>query len=243
MAENISLISTIVPINNAPFPTHDAQFGKGGLMSVSDIGTMNEIPAARRTAGMGCIVQAGGVDALYVLDEDLVTWTLFTPAVSNGTTSVITLIGNTTLTNAQFAASILTFQGSLTAEATITLPPVSGSVIACNYTSGGFTLTLTTGAGTSVTIAPGLQREIFSNGQDVAYSTTDFNNVTLGINAQAVTMPASDNSNAVATTAFVHTVVGTSNIVTTFNSRTGDVVLQATDVIPLLPVITDGGTF
>jgi len=56
----IDLIGTLQPKNSGAFPTHDAQYGKGGFQSVADLTARNAIPNLNRVEGMQVYVVANG---------------------------------------------------------------------------------------------------------------------------------------------------------------------------------------
>lgn len=76
------------------------------------------------------------------------------PIVLTGTTGAYTL----TLANDasdQARLGFYNFQGTLTANTTVTIPPIARVGWVGNNTTGGFNVILTTGNGTTMTIAPG----------------------------------------------------------------------------------------
>ena len=54
------------------FPTHDAQYGRGGYRAVANVTERDAIPAERRSAGM--VVRDSSENTEGVLASDLVTW-------------------------------------------------------------------------------------------------------------------------------------------------------------------------
>ena len=55
------------------FPTHDAQYGRGGFRAVVDVAARDAIPSERKSAGMVVRTISTGVN--WVLAPDLITWT------------------------------------------------------------------------------------------------------------------------------------------------------------------------
>lgn len=113
---------------------------------------------------------------------------------------------STTLNSTQRAASFIFFTGTLTANSTVIFPvgPQRWTVI--NNTTGAFTLTCKTAAGTGVPIGQGKADGIIADGTNVRYDL-----------AEGVTAPPGDNSKTIATTEFVQTYgasipVGATNI-------------------------------
>lgn len=98
------VISTIRPFDsNDVFPSHEAQYGKGGLHSVADITARNAITSARREEGMLVYVQ--NEDKYYTLAADLTTWIAFNSGLpvsanSGGTISAngINFVNTSTVT-------------------------------------------------------------------------------------------------------------------------------------------------
>ncbi len=86
----------------------------------------------------------------------------------SGTVS-IAITGNTSLTISNGATSnvrhkVLTFTGTLAANALITVPAIQKTWIIFNNTSGGFSLNVAPFGGTTVTVPAGETREIYSDG-------------------------------------------------------------------------------
>ena len=54
------------------FPTHDAQYGRGGYRAVANVTERDAIPAERRSADM--VVRDSSENTEWVLASDLVTW-------------------------------------------------------------------------------------------------------------------------------------------------------------------------
>lgn len=69
-----NITAPIVPYSDTdPYPTHDDQYGKGGYRAVDNTTARDEIPAARRRAGM--IVRTLDTNVNWILGADLTTWT------------------------------------------------------------------------------------------------------------------------------------------------------------------------
>ena len=125
-------------------------------------------------------------------------------------------------TNANYNTVI--FVGNLTANVIVTLP-FPGQWIFYNETTnaGSFTLTLSNGvtSGATFVLQEGSSVHLFS----------DTNLGVLPAITSGITTASLDNSNNLATTSFVHTLLGSgSNVVNSFNTRVGVVTLQASDV-------------
>lgn len=72
----LNISAPVVPLQDSDaYPSHYAQYGQGGWREVADIAARNAIPATRREAGMAVFVTAE--NALYILNNDLITWSIF----------------------------------------------------------------------------------------------------------------------------------------------------------------------
>lgn len=115
---------------------------------------------------------------------------------SQGTTSVATTGGTTTLTNAQAARRIINVTGTLTSNAIVVVPAIVRDWIIVNGTTGAFTLTVKTASDAGVPILQGVGEPILYNGSVVTY-----------LQSETVTQPFNDNSRRIATMAAVQTAV------------------------------------
>jgi hypothetical protein len=136
--------------------------------------------------------------------------TAFVAASTGNAGSIVTTGGSTTLTAAQYGVSILLITGTLTTAATLIVPN-SGLWTTCNRTSGAFTVTVKTNAGTGVTVDQGYSVDIIADGTNVLLSTTDFSNTTLQGIPVAPTAIAGTNTTQIATTAFVAATASSNN--------------------------------
>lgn len=78
------------------YATHASQYGKGGWHEVADSTARDAITTERRVAGMA--VYTRDTDKLWILNDDLTTWTEFVPGgsqVANNT--VVTLLAGESL--------------------------------------------------------------------------------------------------------------------------------------------------
>lgn len=72
----LNISAPVVPSQDSDtYPSHYAQYGQGGWREVADITARNAIPATRREAGMAVFVTAE--NTLYILNNDLTTWSVF----------------------------------------------------------------------------------------------------------------------------------------------------------------------
>jgi microcystin-dependent protein len=75
--------------------------------------------------------------------------------------------GAVTLTDDEVLPAILEFTGLLTSNATITVPTRTKSWLVVNNTTGNYTVTVKTAAGTGYVVPRGRPRQIFCNGANV----------------------------------------------------------------------------
>ena len=87
-----------------------------------------------------------------------------------GLETISTTGGTTTLTNLQAAYPIISITGALTSNAIITMPNIAGSWIIANNTTGSYTLTVKTSAGTGITIAQSYSAMCYGDTTNIYYS-------------------------------------------------------------------------
>ena len=97
--------------------------------------------------------------------------TAFVANATSATVSIVTTGGSTTLTAAQYGVPILLVTGTLASAATLVVPN-SGVWTVSNGTTGAFSLTVKTSAGTGVTVDQGQSAELCANGTNVVYATS-----------------------------------------------------------------------
>jgi microcystin-dependent protein len=132
-----------------------------------------------------------------------ISTTAFVQAAISGIANVNVAGGaGVVLTQPQWGVGIVNFTGALTANINVTFP-LNGQWIVNNGTTGAFTLTCKTAAGTGVAITQGATNLIYGDATNIALSKTDFNNAALTGNPTAPTQTVGDNSTKIATTAFV----------------------------------------
>jgi len=110
---------------------------------------------------------------------------------------------NVTLTAVEAGNGMLVFTGSLTANINVNVPATSKSWIVSNQTTGAYTLTVKTAAGSGVAVAQGKNQELWCDGTNVLLSTSDFTNVALAGTPTTPTAASGDNSTTISNTAFV----------------------------------------
>lgn len=112
--------------------------------------------------------------------------------------SVTTTGGNTTLTINDATAAFITVSGTLTSNATITLPAERGRWTVINNTTGAFSVTVLTLAGTGVTIFQGKADTVYCDGTNIDYQLHS-----------SQTRARFDNTTHIATTEFVQDALST----------------------------------
>ncbi|MEX3764452.1 gp53-like domain-containing protein [Paraburkholderia phenoliruptrix] len=130
---------------------------------------------------------------------------------------------NVSLTAAQAGYGTLVFTGALTANIAVIVPNSAARWIVENLTTGAYTLTVKTAAGTGIAVTQGKTQEVFCDGTNVLLASNDFVNVTLTGTATAPTPSVGDSSTKVATTAFVYQL--TNGVVSVNVAGSADVTL------------------
>ncbi len=130
--------------------------------------------------------------------------TAFVQGTVNGLAAVNVAGGsNVTLSAVQAGSGILNLTGALTANIAVIVPNASGIWTVENNTTGNFSVTIKTAAGTGVTVAQGYSKPIFCDGVNVYGSLTDFSNFQLSGAPTTPTPPIGDQSLRIANTDFV----------------------------------------
>lgn len=161
--------------------------------------------------------------------------TAFVQNLNGGIASVSGLTNaNVTLTAAQYGCGIINLTGTLTGNINIVFP-TTGKWIVANNTSGNFSITCKTAAGTGVVVTQGKSNILSGDGTNIDQSFTDFNNVALTGTATAPTVAAGDNSTNIATTAFAQkTVINANKIINgdmAIDQRNGGSSVSLTNVV------------
>lgn len=132
--------------------------------------------------------------------------TAFVQFLNAGVSAVTGLTNaNVTLTAAQYGAGIISLAGTLTGNINIVFP-INGKWIVINNTSGAFTVTCKTVAGTGVIVSQGKNQTIAGDGTNIIIEQTDFKDIVLTGAPTTPTQATSDNSTKIASTAFVQSV-------------------------------------
>lgn len=142
-----------------------------------------------------------------------ISTTAFVQGTVNGvTTKDVSGNINVTLTTVEAGAGILVFTGTLTGNIAVIVPTATKSWIVSNQTTGAFTLTLKTAAGTGIIVAQSHNLELWGDGANVVRSTDDFTDAALAGTPTAPTPTTGDNSTKVATTAFAQQAANDSGL-------------------------------
>ncbi|WP_217390175.1 hypothetical protein [Deefgea piscis] len=103
-----------------------------------------------------------------------------------------------TLTAAEAGVAILEFTGALTANIAVVVPTGPGKWTIANKTTGAFTLTVKTAAGSGVAVTQGKTWAVYCDGVNVVDSLTDFHDVAMTGVSTAPTAPLGTNSQQIA---------------------------------------------
>lgn len=109
---------------------------------------------------------------------------------------------------------VLILTGALTANTSVIFPTAAGIWTIVNNTTGAYTLTVKMAAGTSVAVAQNYADIVVSDAANMFQAVTDFTNAYLGGAPTATTAAVADNSNRIATTAYVQSQGYISNTAT-----------------------------
>lgn len=114
------------------------------------------------------------------------------PDYTNGVTAVTMTNANVTLTAVQYGKPVIVITGLLTANLNLIFPAIAGQWVVRNNTTGAFTITCKTAAGTGSVVTQGGGETYYGNGTNL---------VPLAVSTQT----QSDNSTKPASTAYVDT--------------------------------------
>lgn len=128
----------------------------------------------------------------------------FVQTTVNGNVAVsIAGSATTTLTQAQYGPAIITLTGAVTGNKAVVFPNITGHWQVLNNSTGAFTVTLKTAAGTGVVLTNGMSSNIYCDGTNVTLQQTDFISPALTGTPTAPTAVTATNTTQLATTAFV----------------------------------------
>lgn len=143
---------------------------------------------------------------------------------------VATTGGTTALTSANISAGVLVVTGVLTSNAVLTVPNGTvGKWVVENKTTGNFSLTLKTVSGSGASVLQTFADAIYSDGTNAAYQS-----------ASAITKNAGDNSQAIATTAYVDRAISD---IGGYYTDTGIVNASVITTVPPTVAYTNGLVF
>lgn len=111
---------------------------------------------------------------------------------------------NVVLSAVQAGNGTFNFTGALTANIAVIVPGTPGKWVVQNNTTGPFTLTVKTAAGTGVAVSQGKAQSVFGDGTNVYLASNDFSSLQLTGTPTAPTPPVGDQSTKVATTNFAY---------------------------------------
>lgn len=126
----------------------------------------------------------------------------FVQAAVNGQAGV-SIAGNatTTLTQAQWGTSTIVLTGAVTGNKAVVFPSKAGNWQVINNTTGNFTVTLKTAAGTGVVVTRGNSTNIYCDGANIWLRQTDFISPALTGTPTAPTATIGTNNDQIATMA------------------------------------------
>jgi hypothetical protein len=138
-------------------------------------------------------------------NDTSVATTAFVQATMNGYVSVSIAggAGSTTLTAAQYGVGIINLTGAITGARTVVFPNLPGLWAVDNNTTGAYSVTLKTAAGTGVVITQGMATSIYGDGTNIYLQQTDFISPALTGTPTTPTASPGTNTTQVASTAFV----------------------------------------
>lgn len=138
---------------------------------------------------------AVGIENLFARGDHVHPSTGTTQAIGNNTTQYSTTAfvqqalgstltktvagANITLTAAESLYPVVNLTGTLTANINIIVPASSRMWLVCNSSTGAFTITWKTSAGTGVAIAQGSNRFVYCDGTNVVATDTDMTGISL----------------------------------------------------------------
>lgn len=112
-----------------------------------------------------------------------------------------------TLNAAQYGMPILILTGALTANINLIFPAISGAWIVRNQTTGAFTVTCKTAAGTGVVVSQGYNNALWGDGTNIYAEQSDWLNIALTGTPTAPTAAAGTNTTQLANMAAVQQAV------------------------------------
>lgn len=129
-------------------------------------GSINNTSIGATTASTGAFSAATGPTRTAGDSTTNFATTTFAQNLSNGIAALTSTGGSQTLTASQYGCGILSLTGTLTSNATLAVP-VAGQWIVANGTTGAFTVTIKTAAGTGLTVTQGAKAQVYADGTNV----------------------------------------------------------------------------
>jgi hypothetical protein len=181
--------------------------------------------------------------------------TAFVQGTYNGrTTKNVAGGANVTLTAVEAGTGILTLIGAITANIAVIVPSLAAQWIVENNTTGAFTVTVKTAAGTGLAVTQNQNVELFCDGTNVQASTSDFVSTAFTGSPTAPTPSVGDQSTRLATTNFAYqlkngvttvNVAGGSNVTLTAAQYGNGIILLTGAITASINVVVpaQGGTY
>jgi hypothetical protein len=138
-------------------------------------------------------------------DTSLATTAYVQQALNGGSVLNVAGSGNIVLTASQLGAGLIVLTGALTGNRVVIVPTVIGRYQFWNATTGNFTLTVKTAAGTGFGISQGQSSLLFGDGSNIYLQQSDFISPVLRGTPTAPKAPRFDVSDQVMTAAAVQT--------------------------------------
>lgn len=157
----VAAMSYIAGSTATPFPLGVATAGTSGLFSRSD-----------HVHSSNGVTQAIGDNTSQYATTSFVQ-------LSTNTTLTKNVVGGITLSVAEAFNPIVSMVGTLTANVSVIVPVTSRLWLFLNNTTGAFTVTVKTTAGSGVIVAQGANRFLYANGVSVVGTDTDMSGASL----------------------------------------------------------------
>lgn len=141
-------------------------------------------------------------------DTTKIATTAFVQNAAGGVVDVTVAGGsNVTLTAAQWGCGVIVLYGALTADINLIFPTRRDLWTVINSSTGAYSITCKTAAGTGVVITQTKGRSIFCDGTNILSCVTDLQDAALTGNPTAPTPATADNDTSIATTAMVQAAI------------------------------------
>lgn len=194
------------------FGTHGAVTGDWATYLTMDGATTRGWIFRHATANVASVSSTGvftgssfvGPTAVSGTNTTQMATTAFVQAATNGRLIKSVAGGaNVVLTATEVGYARMAFNGALTANISVVVPNAESRWDVANLTTGAFTLTVKTAAGTGVVITQGFRTSLSCDAVNVYETFTDFKDIALTGVSTAITAGAGTNTTQIATTAFV----------------------------------------